>query len=475
MGRLLGILFLVGWGFGCGGGGAGPAGQGAAPDIALVGDYHHPLLLEFLRSRGVTVESFTAYPTCTYPDIDGDLVVWADGRDGEDDIYAYDVSTGTEFRVNQDAGAAHQGAPDVSGSLVVWQDDRNGGSNPDIYAFDVATATEFKVSQDPGTADQTSPAVSGDVVVWRDTRNGDSDIYAYDISTATEFRVNLDAGSAQQSQPAISGTLVVWQDTRNGGYDIYGRDISIATEFKVSLDPGTAQQNVPAISGNRVVWMDRRPVGKRYADIYLRDILSVTETNLTGATRKNLDTLAAHAGSYDMILFGDYLPGDPDVLALFDAADAAGVPMLGIGTSENHEPLGYRLAKAGRFALSSDGAANSSPMHVDVTAAGQGHPIFAGLDTTVPLVCENAGASEQDEQWYRVDGAHPLAPADWTVLATLGAGMSNAGEPAIVEFTTPLGTRVMFDGSANSYDAYEYWTPERWNLLHHQVIYLAGR
>ncbi len=53
--------------------------------------------------------------------------------------------------------------------------------------------------------------------------------------------------------------------------------------------------------------------------------------------------------------------------------------------------------------------------------------------------------------------------------------MGWADAASIVEFTTPNGTRVMLDGSANTYDEYEFWTEMRWNILYNQVLYLINQ
>lgn len=107
------------------------------------------------------------------------LVVWEDHRNGNADIYGYDVTTGKSFIVCDQV--AQQVAPRISGDWVVWQDDRDG--NWDIYGATIDTADD---SVGPATAicdevhDQTQPDVSGDTVVWVDSRYGDEDIMAYD-------------------------------------------------------------------------------------------------------------------------------------------------------------------------------------------------------------------------------------------------------------------------------------------------------
>ncbi|MGD2250398.1 MAG: hypothetical protein PVF58_18535, partial [Candidatus Methanofastidiosia archaeon] len=57
--------------------------------------------------------------------------------------------------------------------IVVWQDDRNG--NTDIYGYNLKTQEEFQITTDE--SEQSSPAIYGNFVVWQDKRNGNSDIY----------------------------------------------------------------------------------------------------------------------------------------------------------------------------------------------------------------------------------------------------------------------------------------------------------
>lgn len=452
----------------------------------------------------------------TDPAVSGDLVVWVSMRNGNSDIYAIDLSdpAATEFKVNQDAGSAAQSNPAVSGNLIVWEDLRNG--NYDIYGYNVATLSEFTVVQSAGDqrypaisgslvvwqddadgdsdiyatdlspalmpvrfqigqssddAYQQDPAVSGNLVVWQDNRNGNNDIYGYYVDTASEVQVSQDPGSGSQTTPDVSGSLVVWTDFRNGNYDIYARDLaSMAGEFMVSQDPGTGYQANPAVSGGKIVWTDRREDPFPVEDVFLFDTATDTETNISIANKATLHALASQLDEFDMILFGDKL-GDTSALLLFDAADAAGVPMLGIGTSVDARPLGQILADDfSRFGLSGENSDGYAAMQIDVTSEGLNHPIFDGIDTASTLIL-NSGYDYGDEQYYEIAPVKN-APGDWVVLANLGPAMDYDGYPAILEFTTPNGTRVMLDGSANTYDLYEYWTQERWDILYNQVRYL---
>ena len=98
------------------------------------------------------------------------------------DIYARDLSTSAEFPIV--TLYIGQYNPAVSNNIVAWEDYRNAGlacehffcwfDRLDIYAYDLSSGLEFRVStQGPGGS---SPAVSGNIIVWS---NGD--IWGYVI------------------------------------------------------------------------------------------------------------------------------------------------------------------------------------------------------------------------------------------------------------------------------------------------------
>ena len=230
------------------------------------------------------------------PAMSGTRVVYQDYRNGNDDIYLYDLAAGTETRLTTDGAAQYN--PVISGTRVVYQDFRNG--NADIYLYDLATGTETRLTTD-GAA-QYNPAISGTRVVYQDNRNGNADIYLYDLAAGTETRLTTDG--AAQAYPAVSGARVVYEDNRNGNADIYLYDLAAGTETRLTTDG--SDQNFPAISGTRVVYQDFR---NGNADIYLYDLAAGTETRLTtdGSAQPN------PAISGTRVLYEDYRNGNWDI------------------------------------------------------------------------------------------------------------------------------------------------------------------
>ena len=76
------------------------------------------------------------------------------------------IGSSHEFPITTDP--ASQTSPAIYQDIVVWKDERNG--NPDIYGYNLATGEEVPITTDP--SEQSSPAIYGNVVVWEDERNG---------------------------------------------------------------------------------------------------------------------------------------------------------------------------------------------------------------------------------------------------------------------------------------------------------------
>lgn len=139
-------------------------------------------------------------------DISGTTVVWQDERFGNPDIFGYDLSTRTEFRITSDESA--QTMPRVDGHLVVWQDDVKGPDDTDIVATDLSSGVTRLICAAPGA--QSFPEVSRGRIVWTDTRFGrdDTAVFLYDLVSGVETRVTDDA--AWSGGPAISGSRIVY-------------------------------------------------------------------------------------------------------------------------------------------------------------------------------------------------------------------------------------------------------------------------
>jgi beta propeller repeat protein len=95
------------------------------------------------------------------PAIYGNKIVW-DHWINEDysNIYMYDLSTKKETQIT--TNSSYSVNPVISGNNIVWQDNRNG--DWDIYAYDLITHQQIHTLD---KADHETPAIYGNKIVWQ--------------------------------------------------------------------------------------------------------------------------------------------------------------------------------------------------------------------------------------------------------------------------------------------------------------------
>ena len=449
-------------------------------------------------STGTVFAITTAAQNQRYPQIDGDYVVWQDERNGDADIYAYQFSTGTELPVS--TATDNQWYPQISGDYIVWQSYQGGVS--DIHGYQISSASSFVISSAGGS--QYDPAISGNYVVWVDNRNGSDDIYGYNLATSSEFLIS--AAANQQQRPRVAGDYAVWQDYRNGNYDIYAYRFSTTAEIPVAVASGT--QTFPVIHGDFIAWQDDRSGNN---EIYAYQLSTGTESRITDHVtaqsrpalsdnyigwldgrrglvdvmfRQGVDGanqvatsgwttpagVVTDFGDNQAVVLGSDIFSDEVLLQVFDAADQAGLPVLGLGGTGTS--LASALAGAGRYGISVTPASGCSP--TDIVADKPSHAVFTGLATGGVMSLESTDAVTGDELAITTNAADAASPTDWQTLASFSGNMCNAAQPALVAFTTTSGTPVLLEGSAGVADKYGYWSDSRWNLLVNELTYLAG-
>ena len=230
------------------------------------------------------------------PAADGSLIVYTEPNGSSFDLYLYDLSVDSNGNglpnwrepVPPDpdfarralvTGSGSRKWPKISGRRIVWVDTRNG--NNDIYLYDLDLDQQFPLCTNVDI--QESPDISGDHTVWTDYRSGNGDIYLYDLSVDSDgdgtpnwresprpnpdpAERNISAEAHRQSNPSIDGRLVVWEDDRYGGdtgTDVCLYDLLADTTTWVTKD--VWDQTRPVVSSGLVAWQDNS-LGN--ADIY---------------------------------------------------------------------------------------------------------------------------------------------------------------------------------------------------------------
>jgi len=201
-----------------------------------------------------------------YPDISGNRIVYWQLNNESADIYLCEYDPGINACLAQKQitnQIANPLNPAISGDYIAWEDQRNG--NYDIYLYDIQNPIEngILITDEPSNSTQREPQISGNYLVWSDYRHGESDIYLYNILTGEETRIT--DLPAPQEAPAIFDNLIVWQDGRNTDGnewdgDIYFYDIEnpVINGNLVVSGPLDSNQYSPDIWESRIVWQDQR-------------------------------------------------------------------------------------------------------------------------------------------------------------------------------------------------------------------------
>ena len=309
---------------------------------------------------------FAVFPgSQEFPDVDGDMVVWEDGRNGNKEIY-FSNSPGTSgTRITNDP--ASQERPSISGNYIVWQDYRNG--NWDIYLYKRSTDETTQLTNDTGK--QWLPIVRGNYVAWYDSSSGDNNIVLYDIAAgsvkdviecdakttipggSTEFKPALSekyvawveeaderiryysiddgemkgavsASTAIQSWPSLYGSVVAWEDNRHGNPDIYMTDLDNPSGGEQRITSDGSDQVSPVLTGQILAWEDKRDAPRI---IYMYDRNNGEEMAVPTAGGEQLYPAAsgnmivwqkARDGYSDLYMFMYDPEGEPDVVTRID-------------------------------------------------------------------------------------------------------------------------------------------------------------
>ncbi len=244
----------------------------------------------------------------------GAIVVWADNRSGNSDIYAQRVNAWGAVQWTPDgvavrAGTSSQSNPTIvpdgaGGAIICWTHLANNGAT-DIYAqrVDPSGVNQWSsdgvlicgAQHDQHTLCAVSDGAGGALVAWLDNRDGDfstADVYARRINASgiaqwTTDGVAVCTAANAQAYPAIvgdgtGGAIIAWSDFRDGvHYGVYARRVDSSgvaqwTADGIVLDANNGYNDQPAITtdgaGGAIVTWYSDIADAPYTDIYAQRI-----------------------------------------------------------------------------------------------------------------------------------------------------------------------------------------------------------
>jgi beta propeller repeat protein len=265
----------------------------------------YPFHKNELEGVGSVIRITDAIDAQEYPVIYGNLIAWRDMRNGNSDIFMFDLETFIEKPLVTTAD--FQWRPAIYRDKIVFHDYRIVPG--DVYLCDMSANKYSQISFGAGKED--FPDIYGDIITyWVPQAPGQDQIYMYNLSSGIETKVSISGNNfyhavygnkivysnrnvflydinngsttqitnliAFQINPAIFEDIIVWQDQRNGNWDIYMYDIRTGMESPICTN--SADQWNVSIYGDKIVWNDDR---NGNWDIYMYDLSTNTEWQIT--------------------------------------------------------------------------------------------------------------------------------------------------------------------------------------------------
>ena len=229
------------------------------------------------------------------PEVSGDMLVWNDNRNGNDDVFLYNIDDDSMIQIS--TNTEYDGSARISGNYVIWMSGY--ASAMKIMLYDISTGIIKQISIDDGS-DNTAGNIDidGDVVVWTTPWylkmheisqgvttillngqygsshvNGDRIAYTdytqggawiYTISTGVTTRIT--EASENPFLLDIDSNYVLYQDLAS--QELYAYNIATCERIKVT-NTASIIENDPAIDGGIAVWTDYR---NDDGDIYAYDL-----------------------------------------------------------------------------------------------------------------------------------------------------------------------------------------------------------
>jgi TolB protein len=337
-----------------------------------------------------TTWSVAAHPAAQWrPAIYGDHIVYTDNRNGHNDIYMVNISTGEVSRLSNSA-RDDMGAK-IDDGKVVWYSYKGAPGQDefsDIYYFDIGTWKLTNVTDDWPL--QYSPDVFGDTILWHDNRQVNWEIFKYNITTGMEERLTFEI--EQSFAPRIHGdrTVYYYHDRVRDRWSVRMYDLSAGNQ--TILETETYGDSQPVVYGDRVAWVNK---SNAEMDIYVLDF------NIIGYPHN----VSVNVGADDDAEF--QLPGEFNASVFLNEGELLGeirekLPGIGGGTVDI--PINVSFDGTGRIGLDSLSVVYDLPTIIEESSVSGNSNTGAYCADSTPRFVNCSLAGNPVDFYVRTDG-----------------------------------------------------------------------
>lgn len=256
----------------------------------------------YAQVTGTTIQLTTNPAPQLNPAISGDIVVYTDQRNGNDDVYYVRISDLTEVQVTSASSA--QRLNDVDDGVIVYSDFTAPERRIWAYRVSDSTTTELTLFAEPSQAQ--NPRIDDGNVVYEHGAIGATDVLLVHVGSPGPPS-NVGVSSEVELSPAVSGRRVVYERraTSSSPSQIIVFDMDTAAETVLG-DP-LLDDRRPDIDGDLVVW--DAPTSAGDTDIQIHDLISGQTTPLAMAGHQRSPHVSGRVVSFD-----DDIAGNPNVV-----------------------------------------------------------------------------------------------------------------------------------------------------------------
>lgn len=178
----------------------------------------------------------------TDPDVQAGRVVWQDQRDvGQGEIYFRNLETGEQRRLTENEFGQYH--PAIYGNMVAWQDNRNG--QVDIYGYDLLRNTEVRITDT--SENEARPYLDGSWLVCEEDSLGPLTGNLRLVHLPSLRAVPLTRSTTAKTRAALASGVAVWQDAE-------GTSTRLATATLPALQGVFQDQNAVVITATMATY-----------------------------------------------------------------------------------------------------------------------------------------------------------------------------------------------------------------------------